>query len=129
MLHLGVKSSLPLRLVCCSSIPLQMHIYYNISVCLWTSLCLNYHIHNLFCIIIGLIIVNYANFNMLKEGPKHLNLWNKKRPRQQLYLLCRCSNSVPLGAYSKTTILVKGLSSSQYPIRFTKFLWFTLDSW
>lgn len=43
-------------------------------------------------------------------------------------LLCRCSNSVPFVAYSKTIILVKGFFSSQNPIRFTKFLWFILDN-
>lgn len=43
-------------------------------------------------------------------------------------LLCRCSNRVPFGAYSKTIILVKGFCSSQNPIRFTKFLWFIFDN-
>lgn len=44
-----------------------------------------------------------------------------------VHLLWRCSKSVPLGAYSNTIILVNGSSSSQYPIRLTKFLWLTLD--
>ena len=44
------------------------------------------------------------------------------------YLPCKCSKSIPSGAYSKTMILVKGSSSSQYPRRLTKFLWLTFDN-
>lgn len=68
---------------------------------------------------------------------KMLNVWidifnNLLFPwiwREELrYSLCKCSNSVPFGAYSNTIILVNGSSSSQNPMRFTKFLWFTFDN-
>ena len=44
------------------------------------------------------------------------------------YLQCKCSKSIPFGAYSKTMIFVKGSSSSQYPRRLTKLLWLTFHN-